>query len=106
MKWLMLVTLLGSSSVMAKPLHETYLEKKYYYSALNEFFFETYNKPITEKVVNQLEEILYFTGVEILEDYDEALLLKYPSSSIRFIVGRKYYQRGSTKTALKYLENI
>lgn len=106
MKWLLLFTLLGSSSVMAKPLHETYLEKKYYYSALNEFFFETYNKPITEKVVNQLEEILYFTGVEILEDYDEALLLKYPSSSIRFIVGRKYYQRGSTKTALKYLENI
>lgn len=106
MKWLLLFTLISSSSVMAKPVHETYLEKKYYYSALNEFFFETYNKPITEKVVNQLEEILYFTGVEILEDYDEELLLKYPSSSIRFIVGRKYYNSGKNKKALKFLENI
>lgn len=106
MKWIMLLALLSSSSVMAKPLHETYLDKKYYYSALNEFFYETYNKPITEKVVNKLEEILFFTGVEILEDYDEDLLLKYPSSSIRFIIGRKYYQRGHTKKALKYLENI
>lgn len=108
MKWQMLMILaLGMNSALAaKPAYETYLEKKYYYTALNEFFYETYDKPITEKVVNKLEEILYFTGVEILEDYDEKLLLKYPSSSIRFIVGRKYYQDKNFKKALTYLDNI
>src|SRR5690606_18879114 len=76
-------------------------KKRYYYSALNEFFKETYSKPITVKHVERLEKLLYYTGIELLEDYDADLLIKYPSSSTRFILGRRAMQRKDFKTALE-----
>ena len=57
-------------------------EKKYYYSALNEFFKETYNREILKQDLTRLEELLYFTGIELLEDYEPSMLVKFPSSSI------------------------
>ena len=61
---------------------ESLEKKKYYYSALNEFFLETYGKQITVKNADRLEHLLFFTGIEILEDYDQDLLDKYPTSSM------------------------
>lgn len=81
-------------------LSVVYEKKQYYYSALNEFFVETYNRPITKGDVSRLEELLYYTGIEILEDYDGSLLKKYPSSSTRFILGRKAFKEKKYPQAL------
>lgn len=81
-------------------------DKKYYFSALNEFFIETYNKEIINDDLKKLENLLFYTGIELLEDYDSDLLLKYPTSSTRFILGRKAFQEKKFKLALEQLSKI
>lgn len=81
-------------------------DKKYYYSALNQFFVETYSKQILKDDVNKLEELLFYTGVEILEDYEPSLLDKYPTSSTRFILGRRAYIAKNYKKANDYFSLI
>ncbi len=80
--------------------------KKYYYSALNEFFLETYSKPITVAHVERLEKLLYFTGIELLEDYDQELLEKYPTSSTKFILARRSFMKKDYKKALTFFEKV
>ncbi|MGE3611315.1 MAG: tetratricopeptide repeat protein [Bacteriovoracaceae bacterium] len=76
-------------------------EKRYYYTALNEFFKETHQRPILKDDVNKLEELLFYTGIEILEDYENSLLEKYPTSSTRFVLGKKAYNNKDFKKALE-----
>lgn len=85
-----------------KPSMSEVLEnKKYYYSALNEFFKETYDKTIIKDDLKRLEDLLYYTGIELLEDYEPSLLQKYPTSSTRFILGRQALQKKNYKKALE-----
>lgn len=81
-------------------------DKKYYFSALNEFFIESYNREIINSDLKKLEALLFFTGIELLEDYDSELLLKYPTSSTRFILGRKAFQEKKLKLSLDHLSKI
>ena len=92
--------------VFAQTLSERLETKKYYYSALNEFFKELYTKDITVKHVDRLEKLLFFTGIELLEDYDASLLEKYPSSSTRFILARRAFNKKDYKKALDYFEKV
>jgi tetratricopeptide (TPR) repeat protein len=84
-----------------KTKSQIYEEKEFYYSSLDEFFRETFRKPITKGHVSKLEELLYYTGIELLEDYDPDLLSKYPSSSTRFILGRQNFQMKKYDKALE-----
>jgi tetratricopeptide (TPR) repeat protein len=108
-KIVMLIVLLsfsaGAKSVK-KSFSEILEEKKYYYSALNEFFKETYSKLILKDDLSRLEELLYYTGIEILEDYDHQLLMKYPTSSTRFILGRRELQSKRYKKAMEFFEKV
>lgn len=81
-------------------------KKRYYYSALNEFFKETYSQQITIKHVERLEKLLFFTGIELLEDYDHELLEKYPTSSTRFILARRAFVKKDYKKALGLFEKV
>lgn len=107
---LMLALVLGSGALKAddtpKPLSFQLEEKKLYYSALNEFFKETYNITVTKDDVERLEGILFYTGIELLEDYDPSLLNRYPSSSTRFILGRAEMKGKRYKKALEYFDKI
>jgi hypothetical protein len=85
---------------------ESLEKKKYYYSALNEFFLETYGKQITVKIADRLEHLLFFTGIEILEDYDQDLLDKYPTSSTRFILARRSFQKKDYARTLDYIAKV
>lgn len=89
-----------------KPLSEQLEEKKYYYSALNEFFKEAYVREVTKDDLTKLEDILYHTGIELLEDYDPSMLKRFPTSSTRFILGRKEMKEKHPKKALEYFEKI
>ena len=80
--------------------------KKYYYSALNEFFKETYARTIINDDLKRLEDLLYYTGIELLEDYEPSLLLKYPTSSTRFILARQALQQKKFKTALELFSKV
>lgn len=80
--------------------------KKYYYSALNEFFIETYSRTIINDDLKRLEDLLYFTGIELLEDYDPSLLQKYPTSSTRFILGRQALQAKKFVQALELFSKV
>jgi hypothetical protein len=91
---------------VSKPQWETLEAKKYHYSALNEFFKETYRQEISTDDLSKLEELLYFTGIEILEDYDPSLLERYPTSSTRFILGRQALKHKKAKFALGYFSKI
>ena len=95
-----------SFSLMAQTLSEKLEKKKYYYSALNEFFIETYSLPKNEDHLIRLEKLLFFTGIELLEDYDHQLLEKYPTSSTQFILARRYYQQKEYKKALEYFDKV
>lgn len=91
----------------AKELFSVKLEtKKYYYSALNEFFKETYFREITKNDLSRLEELLFFTGVEILEDYEPTMLAKFPTSSTRFILGRQAIQKKDYKKAFDLMDKV
>ncbi len=104
---LSLVSISASAKKFADmSLSEKLEHKKYYYSALNEYFKETYNKPIVTDDINRLENLLFFTGIELLEDYDSSLLEKYPTSSTHFILGRKAMNEKKTKVALDYFNRI
>lgn len=81
-------------------------EKKYYYSALNEFFKEAYFREVTKDDLSRLEELLYFTGVEILEDYEPKMLSRYPTSSTRFILGRQAIQKKDYKKAFDLMDKV
>jgi len=81
-------------------------DKKYYFSSLNEFFIETYNREILNSDLKKLESLLFYTGIELLEDYDPELLLKYPTSSTRFILGRKAFQEKKFKLSLDHFSKI
>lgn len=81
-------------------------EKKYYYSALNEFFKETYNREILKKDLTRLEELLYFTGIELLEDYEPSMLAKFPTSSTRFILGRQAMAQNKNEKALELFDKV
>jgi hypothetical protein len=81
-------------------------EKKFYYSALNEFFHESYAREVLKSDLKFLEGILYFTGIELLEDYDSELLRRYPTSSTRFILGKHAFEDKNYKEALGYLGGI
>lgn len=81
-------------------------KKRYYYSALNEYFKETYSKEITIKHVERLEKLLFFTGIELLEDYDHELLEKYPTSSTRFILARRAFVKKDHKKALSLFDKV
>lgn len=94
----------GETAPEKKSTSLIYEEKQLYYSALNEFFKETHNKAITKKMVGKLEELLYYTGIELLEDYEPSMLMKYPSSSTRFILGRQALQQKKYPKALEYFE--
>ena len=85
---------------------ESLEKKKYYYSALNEFFIETYGQKITQPQVERLEKLLFFTGIEILEDYDAELLERYPTSSTRFILARRLFQKKDYNRALDYINKV
>lgn len=102
---LLLIFLISFTS-QAASLSEKLENKKYYYSALNEFFMETYSKEITVKHVERLEKLLFFTGIELLEDYDHALLEKYPTSSTRFILGRRSFHKKDYKKALSAFDKV
>ena len=104
MKWLLL--LLISFPALSQTLSDNLESKKYYYSALNEFFMETYSKEITEKHLERLEKLLYFTGIELLEDYEHTLLEKYPTSSTRFILARRYFVKKDYKKSLEYFAKV
>lgn len=104
MKWLLL--LIFSLPLFGQTLSQKLEDKKYYYSALNEFFMETYANEITVPVVERLEKLLFFTGIELLEDYDPSLLEKYPTSSTRFILARRYFQKKDYKKALEYFGKV
>jgi hypothetical protein len=80
--------------------------KKYYFSALNEFFKETYSREILKDDLKRLEDLLYYTGIELLEDYDPSLLQKYPTSSTRFILARQALQAKNYKQALELFGKI
>lgn len=82
-------------------MSEVLENKKYYYSALNEYFMETYDKVLIKDDLKRLEDLLYFTGIELLEDYEPSLLQKYPTSSTRFILGRQALQKKNYKKALE-----
>lgn len=110
---LILITALLSLSSFAekeKEKKKTFSEalegKRYYYSALNEYFYETYNRTIINDDLKRLEELLYYTGIELLEDYDSSLLEKYPTSSTRFILGRQALQNKKYKKALELFSKI
>ncbi len=81
-------------------------DKKYYYSALNEFFKETYTREVTKNDLSRLEELLYFTGIELLEDYEPSMLARFPTSSTRFILGRHAIQKKDWKRAQDLIEKI
>ena len=81
-------------------------DKKYYYSALNEYFKETYSRTIINDDLKRLEDLLYYTGIELLEDYEPSLLQKYPTSSTRFILGRQALQQKKYKQALDILGKV
>ena len=104
MKWLLLLII--SLPALGQTLSEKLEEKKYYYSALNEFFMETYSKEIKIETVERLEKLLFFTGIELLEDYEHSLLEKYPTSSTRFILARRHYQKKDYKKALEYFAKV
>lgn len=104
MKWLLLFII--SFSAFGQTLSENLEKKKYYYSALNEFFMETYSKEIKVETVERLEKLLFFTGIELLEDYEHTLLEKYPTSSTRFILARRYFQKKEYKKALEYFGKV
>ncbi len=89
-----------------KPFSAALFEKKYYFSALNEFFVETHNREIINDDLKLLEDLLYYTGIELLEDYDSDLLRKYPTSSTRFILGRQALQQKKYKDALDLFMKI
>lgn len=107
---LLLITLLLSLPSVAEEKKKSFSEalegKRYYYSALNEFFYETYDRTIINDDLKRLEELLYYTGIELLEDYDSSLLEKYPTSSTRFILGRQALQNKKYKKALDYFGKI
>ena len=104
MKFLLL--LLIALPAFGQTLSDRLESKKYYYSALNEFFKETYSKEITVKQVERLEKLLFFTGIELLEDYDADLLAKYPTSSTKFILARRAFQKKDFKTALQLFYQV
>ena len=107
---LLLITAFLCMPTFAEEKKKTFSEalegKRYYYSALNEFFYETYARTIINDDLKRLEELLYYTGIELLEDYDSSLLEKYPTSSTRFILGRQALQNKKYKKALEYFEKI
>lgn len=104
---LMLISFpLWSETKPAPTLSEKLESKRYYYSALNEFFKETYSKEITIPHVERLERLLFFTGIELLEDYDHELLEKYPTSSTRFILARRAFQKKDYKKSLSYFGKV
>lgn len=104
MKWFLL--LLISFPALSQNLSNKLEDKKYYYSALNEFFMETYSKEITEKNLQRLDKLLFFTGIELLEDYEQTLLEKYPTSSTRFILARRYFVKKDYKKSLEYFAKV
>jgi hypothetical protein len=112
MKILLIFIILSSTCAFAeknfedKTMSEKLEDKKYYYSALNEYFKETYSHEITKDDVARLEQLLYFTGIELLEDYEPSLLEKYPTSSTHFILGRQAMQNKKFKVALDYFNKI
>lgn len=114
MKFLLMLFLLMSKAPLlsakeVKPertLSQALEEKKYYYSALNEFFKETYSRVIINDDLKRLEDLLYYTGIELLEDYEPSLLQKYPTSSTRFILGRQALQIKKFKQALELFSKI
>ena len=104
MKWFLLFIL--SFPSFAQTLSERLESKRYYYSALNEFFMETYSKEITQVHLERLEKLLFFTGIELLEDYEHSLLEKYPTSSTRFILARRYFNKKNNAKALEYFGKV
>jgi hypothetical protein len=106
MKPFFLFFIVLSKTVFASPQYAKYESQKLYYSALNSFFLETHSKTIDIEHIEKLESLLFFTGIEILEDYDEQLLKKYPSSSTYFIQGRKALFAKDFRTASKNLEKV
>ena len=109
---LLIFTLLLANPVFAedkkpdKTLSQKLEDKKYYFSALNEFFRETYSREVINDDLKRLEDLLYYTGIELLEDYEPSLLLRYPTSSTRFILGRQALQQKNYKRALELFGKI
>jgi hypothetical protein len=101
-----LLPIISNAEEKKKTFSEALEGKKYYYSALNEFFYETYNRTIINDDLKRLEELLYYTGIELLEDYDSSLLEKYPTSSTRFILGRQALQKKNYKRALDLFSKV
>lgn len=89
-----------------RTLSQALEDKKYYYSALNEFFKETYSREIINDDLKRLEDLLFYTGIELLEDYEPSLLQKYPTSSTRFILARQAYQQKKYKQALDLFSKV
>jgi tetratricopeptide (TPR) repeat protein len=61
---------------------------------------------VTKDDLSRLEELLYFTGIEILEDYEPTMLARFPTSSTRFILGRQAIQRKDYKKAFGLMDKV
>lgn len=97
---------LGQDKAPSEPFSVVLEKKKYYYSALNEFFKETYVREVVKNDLSRLEELLYYTGIEILEDYEPSMLARFPTSSTRFILGRQAIQKRDTKKAIDLMDKV
>ncbi len=95
-----------SFHAMGESSSQKYEKEKYYYTALNEYFLETYDKHKSKEDLERLERLLYFTGIELLEDYETKLLEQYTTSSTSFILGRRFAQLKQNNKALFYFEKV
>lgn len=103
---LLLVNPSWGAETPKKTLSEKLEAKRYYFSALNEYFRETYSRTIINDDLKRLEDLLFFTGIELLEDYDPSLLSRYPTSSTRFILARQSMQQKNYKKALDLFSKV
>lgn len=102
MKFIIYLLFIFPFWVQAKPLYEKLEAKKYYFSALTSFLRETEQKKVTDEHLEDLEELIVKTGVDVLADYKASTLNRYETPVAYFTLARKQFQDNNFSEALRF----
>ncbi len=106
-KNILLTFMLFAFSALAQVNSDVLNEKKLYFSALHQFLLDSSKlEMISTEKEKVLEDLLSFTGIEVLENYKIKLISRFQNPSVLFFLAKIEFENKNYKRSIELTDQI